>query len=95
MPNDQSKLNAFIDPKADDQLYYVTSYPEAINVLTPNSGVTTTLVSSNPREYIVGIAYDTKRNKLYWSTYDAIKRCDASDGSNVETVLRSACKLIV
>ena len=39
-----------------------------------------------------GIVYDTIRNKLYFSEYDNIYRCNADDGSNIETVFTSQCK---
>ena len=48
-----------------------------------------TIISTN--DSLRGVAYDTNRNKLYLSSFDdntktsQIHRCDATDGSHVET----------
>ena len=74
----------------EEKVYYVT-YGEGVKVLSPRTWQVSSLVNSS--EGLEGVAYDTLRNKLYWSSPYTIYRCNASDGSNVETVFSpTVCK---
>ena len=65
---------------------------DGVKVLSPQTSQVSTRVSTNV--WILGVAYDTIRNKIYWSTIPNIYRRDANDDSSpVETVLStSACE---
>ena len=75
----------------ESEIYYATCC-EGVRVFSPqNSGGTSVVTSS---EHLLGVAYDTLRNKIYWSSIPKIYRTDPNDPSNVEPVFNtSQCKL--
>ena len=78
-------------PAPTYEVYYVT-YGEGVKVLSPETSQVSTLVSTT--QILESVAYDTMRNKLYWSNFSHIYHCDPSDASKVETVLATTqCKL--
>ena len=90
MPQINIKLiTGFAD--TEPPVYYYTTNGTGVQMVSLQSSNVSTVVSS--KENLRGIAYDTMRRKLYWSSGNYIYRCDATTGTNVETALStSQCK---
>ena len=76
--------NHFCISEVEPTIYFGAGGLMAYSVATSQ---TTTIVSDGTSTY--GVAYDSLRDRIYWSTSSTIKRCDR-DGNNVETVLTSS-----
>ena len=70
------------------QVYYVTDGGD-VKVLSPSKTEVETVNTNS--EALFAIAYDTIRNKIYWTSMYQIYRCDANScGGSVETILKTS-----